>query len=121
MNDELCDSHIYRRTALWCTVGVGLLTATTVVSERSDGHRALDIVIGTIAVVLVPFLLRRPVTAAVIFSAMAALSPAAIPAATAFALAVALRRPFKVALAVAAAGLVVSAAVAASRCVQLAF
>ena len=104
MDDELCEPRIYWRTALWCTAGVGLLTLTTLVSEPPDGRTALDITVAVVAVGLVPFLLRRPVTAALIFSAMAAFSPAAIPAATAFALTVALRRPFKVALAVAATG-----------------
>lgn len=99
--------------ALCVIVGVGSLTALTIWG-RSDARPTapwpgLDIVVGVLSCVLSPALLGRPVGGALGLTVLAALSPAATPAATLGALLVAQRRGFPVAVAVAAAGIVAHA------------
>ncbi|MFY9777124.1 MAG: sensor histidine kinase, partial [Trebonia sp.] len=83
---------------LGATTGIGALTAATIVgqasSHESSGLLTLDIAVGLVACALVPVLLRWPVPGAVALAALAALSPAATPAATLGTLYVAQRRPF---------------------------
>ena len=85
------------------TTAIGALTAATIVgqasSHESSGLLTLDIAVGLVACALVPVLLRWPVPGAVALAALAALSPAATPAATLGTLYVAQRRPFTVAVA----------------------
>ncbi|MGB6575484.1 MAG: sensor histidine kinase, partial [Trebonia sp.] len=79
------------------TTGIGALTAATIVgqasSHESSGLLTLDIAVGLVACALVPVLLRWPVPGAVALAVLAALSPAATPAATLGTLYVAQRRP----------------------------
>ncbi|WP_433497338.1 sensor histidine kinase [Sphaerimonospora sp. CA-214678] len=89
--------------------GVGILTAPAI-RGRFDAHPAtpwlgLDITVGVLSCVLSPVLLWRPVGGALGFTVLAALSPAATPAAAMGALQVAQRRGFPVAAAVAATGI----------------
>jgi signal transduction histidine kinase len=90
--------------------GVGVLTAATiwgqVNSRESSGLLVLDFVCGVLACALIPALLRWPVPGALALAALAALSPAATPAATWATLYVAQRRSFRVAAAVGGAGVV---------------
>src|SRR5580704_2565513 len=85
------------------TTGIGALTAATIVgqasSHESSGLLTLDIAVGLVACALVPVLLRWPVPGALALAVLAALSPAATPAATLGTLYVAQRRPFAVAAA----------------------
>ena len=80
-----------------------MLTAATIwgqaTSHESSGLVILDVVAGVVACALVPVLLRWPVPGAVALAVLAALSPAATPAATLGTLYVAQRRPFAVAAA----------------------
>ncbi|MEU5995364.1 histidine kinase [Spirillospora sp. NPDC047418] len=71
----------------------------------SGGSLPLDIAAGAAGCALAPLLLWRPVPAALALCALAALSPAATPAASMGVLHVAQRRPFPVAAAVGAAAL----------------
>jgi signal transduction histidine kinase len=85
------------------TTGIGALTAATIFGQASS-HEAsglviLDIVVGVVACALVPVLLRWPVPGALALAVLAALSPAATPAATLGTLYVAQRRRFAVAVA----------------------
>jgi signal transduction histidine kinase len=88
--------------------GVALLAGLTILGEISDqqtaGLLALDPAAGLASCAMVPVLLRWPVAGALALTALAAVSPAATPAATGGALLVAQRRRFAVAVAVAAAG-----------------
>jgi signal transduction histidine kinase len=92
---------------LWTAVtGVGALTALTVWGELGPSARTaliwLDVVAGILSVALTPaLLLARPVPVALVLAALAAVSPAATPAATLGTLQVARRRPLTVAIAVA--------------------
>jgi signal transduction histidine kinase len=94
------------------TVGViGVLTAATILGQATSGHAAagylvLDVVVGVAACALVPALLRWPVPSAFALAALAALAWSATPASTLATLQVALRRPFRTALAVGVAGAV---------------
>ena len=85
------------------TTGIGALTAATIVgqasSHESSGLLTLDIAVGLVACALVPVLLRWPVPGALALAVLAALSPAATPAATLGTLYVAQRRPLAVAVA----------------------
>ncbi|MBO2459164.1 sensor histidine kinase [Actinomadura violacea] len=85
---------------------VGALGALTVWGRSGGppGALAVDIAAGALACVLAPLVLWRPVAGTLVLSVLAALSPAATPAATFGALHVAQRRRFPVALAVGAAG-----------------
>jgi signal transduction histidine kinase len=80
---------------LWARHGTG----------AADGRFALDVAAGVAAWLLSPLLLWRPVAVAVALTALAAVSPAATPAATLAVLQVAQRRPFRVAAAIGAAGI----------------
>jgi signal transduction histidine kinase len=85
------------------TTGIGALTAATIwgqaTSHESSGLLILDIAVGVVACALVPVLLRWPVPGALALAVLAAVSPAATPAATLGTLYVAQRRPFPVAAA----------------------
>jgi signal transduction histidine kinase len=89
---------------------IGALTAATIWGEAggdtSSALLILDVAAGLAALALLPVLLRWPVPGAIALAVLAALSPAATPAATYATLHVALRRPFAVAAAVGAAGVV---------------
>ena len=92
---------------------IGVLTAATIWGEFSS-HTAtsllvLDVAVGVVACALLPVLLRWPVPGALALAALAAVSPAAIPAATVGTLHVAEWRRFAVAAAVGAAGVVAGA------------
>jgi signal transduction histidine kinase len=80
----------------------------SVVGEFGDGARgwllALEITAAVVSVALVPQLFRRPVHAALVLAALAALSPSATPAATLGTLLVARTRPARTAVLVALAG-----------------
>jgi signal transduction histidine kinase len=90
--------------------GIGALTAATIWGQAggdtSSGLLILDVASGLAACALLPVLLRWPVPGALALAVLAALSPAATPAATYATLHVAQRRPFAVAVAVGAAGVV---------------
>ena len=99
-------------------VGLALLVGVTVAGYAADdGARllTLDVVVGVGACALIPALLRWPLPAAVAVTLLAALSPAATPVATAAALYVAESRRFRVAAAVAGAGVVAHAVQGAWR------
>jgi signal transduction histidine kinase len=85
------------------TTGIGALTAATIVGQATSheafGLLTLDIAVGVVACALVPVLLRWPVPGALALAVLAAVSPAATPAATLGTLYVAQRRPFPVAAA----------------------
>jgi signal transduction histidine kinase len=88
-------------------VGVGSLAALTIWGQyeaHSTRLLGLDIVVGSLSCALLPLMVRRPVIGTLALAVLAALSPAATPAATLGALEVAQRRRFPVAVAVAAAG-----------------
>ena len=92
------------------TTGIGALTAATILgqasSHESSGLLILDIAVGVVACALVPVLLRWPVPGALALAALAALSPAATPAATLGTLYVAQRRPLAIAVAAGGADVV---------------
>jgi signal transduction histidine kinase len=81
----------------------GLLSAVTVWGQPST-FLVLDIVIGVVAIALVPVMLRRPVGTSIVLSVLAALSPAATPQASVSVLYVAQRRRFPVAVGLALLG-----------------
>jgi signal transduction histidine kinase len=92
------------------TTGIAALTAATILgqatSHESSGLLILDIAVGVVACALVPVMLRWPVPGAVALAALAALSPAATPAATLGTLYVAQRRPLGIAVAAGGADVV---------------
>ena len=92
------------------TTGIGALTAATILgqasSHESSGLLILDIAVGLVSCALVPVLLRWPVPGAMALAALAALSPAATPAATLGTLYVAQRRPLAIAVAAGGADVV---------------
>jgi signal transduction histidine kinase len=92
------------------TTGIGALTAATILgqasSHESSGLLILDIAVGLVSCALVPVLLRWPVPGALALAALAALSPAATPAATLGTLYVAQRRPLAIAVAAGGADVV---------------
>ena len=92
---------------------IGALTAATIWGEFSSHTTTsllvLDITVGVVACALLPVLLRWPVPGALALAALAAVSPAAIPAATVGTLHVAEWRRFTVAAGVGAAGVVAGA------------
>ncbi|QKW40552.1 sensor histidine kinase [Actinomadura sp. NAK00032] len=82
------------------------LTALTLWGRPgTGGSLAVDAAVGAVSCLAAPLLLWRPVPAALALSVLAALSPAATPAASMGVLQVAQRRPFPVAAAVGAAGI----------------
>ena len=89
--------------------GLGTLVALTIFGEvqshRTMGLLGLDIAVGVLSCALLPVLLRWPVLGGLALAMLAAVSPAATPAATAGALVVAERRRFAVAVAVAGVGI----------------
>ncbi|TDB95888.1 histidine kinase [Actinomadura sp. 7K534] len=93
---------------------VGVLVAATLWARHgtgaADGRFALDAAAGAAAWLLSPLLLWRPVAVAVALTALAAVSPAATPAATLAVLQVAQRRPAGVAAGIGAAGIAAHAA-----------
>ena len=92
---------------------IGALTAATIWGEFSSHTTTsllvLDITVGVVACALLPVLLRWPVPGALALAALAAVSPAAIPAATVGTLHIAEWRRFTVAAGVGAAGVVAGA------------
>jgi signal transduction histidine kinase len=92
------------------TTGIGALTAATILgqatSHESSGLLILDIVVGIVSCALVPVMLRWPVPGALALAVLAALSPAATPAATLGTLYVAQRRPLAIAVAAGGADVV---------------
>lgn len=93
-----------RGTVIAVATGVAVLTAATVVGGMAERNLAVDLAVGVLAVALVPVLMRWPVPGAVALSVLVVLSPAATPAATTGALAVAQRRRFPVAVGVGVVG-----------------
>lgn len=97
-----------RVVVAWATIAVGLLTGLALWGQYTAHHKpwvfGLDVAVAVLSVALIPVLVRRPVTGGLALSALAALSAVATPPATAAALVVARRRPFPVAVAVAATG-----------------
>ncbi|MCA2214991.1 sensor histidine kinase [Jidongwangia harbinensis] len=97
----------------------GVLTAATLLgvwSDRPPGPLlALDIAAGVLGVLLTPVLRWRPVTATVLLTVLAAVSPAGTPPSTIGALQVARRRAFPVAAAVSAGGVAAHAVQGAWR------
>jgi signal transduction histidine kinase len=89
---------------------IGALTAATtwgqVSAHEGSGLLILDIVVAVVSCALVPVLLRWPVPGALALAALAAMSPAATPAATMATLYVAQRRSFPVAAAAGGADVV---------------
>jgi signal transduction histidine kinase len=100
-------------------VASALLIAVTIVSRWSGTPvgplLALDITVGVLALLVAPLMLWRPVTATVVLSVLAALSPAITPPATMGALQVARHRPRRVAVAVSAGGVAAHAVQGAWR------
>jgi len=80
------------------------LVAATIVGGAHSSYLALDIAVGVVSVLLVPFLARWPVTTALLLTALAAVSPAATPPATMAALIVSRWQRLSLALAVAGTG-----------------
>ena len=93
----------------WLTCGIGILTGLTVWGQFSSGTATgllvLDVSVGVVSCALLPVLVRWPVPGALALSLLAALSPAATPAATVAVLYVAQRRRFAVAVEVAVVGI----------------
>ncbi|MFB4317414.1 sensor histidine kinase [Actinomadura sp. 21ATH] len=98
---------------------VAVLTACAVwgryAADPGAGPPWLDIAAGAVCCALLPALARWPVRGALVLTALAVLSPAATPPATMAVLLVAQRRPFRVAAAVAVAGVAAHAAQGAWR------
>jgi signal transduction histidine kinase len=111
------ESPARRGPGLSVTAGVigavGALTAATIWGEFSShtapGLLVLDVAVGVVACALLPVLLRWPVPGALALAVLAAVSPAATPAATVGTLYVAEWRRFAVAAGVGAAGVVAGA------------
>jgi signal transduction histidine kinase len=89
---------------IW-TCAMAVLVGTTIASSTADPYLALDIAVGVASLALVPLLARWPVQAALMLSALAAVSPAATPPATLAVLLVACWRRSGVAVAVAGTGI----------------
>jgi signal transduction histidine kinase len=97
----------------WVIAAIGALTAATIWGEfgshTTTSLLVFDVAVGGTACALLPVLLRWPVPGALALAVLAAVSPAATPAATFGTLYVAQRRRFAVAAAVGAAGVVAGA------------
>ncbi|MBW8486947.1 sensor histidine kinase [Actinomadura sp. PM05-2] len=92
-------------------VPIGLLIAATVWGQPAAGRLlALDVAAGAAAWLLLALVPARPVLATLLMDALAAVSPAATPAATVGTLHTAMRRPLRLAVAVGAAGVAAHAA-----------
>ena len=97
---------------------MAVLSAATIAGHagnESAAYLALDITVGVVSVALVPLLARWLVPVAMVLTALAVLSPAATPPATLAVLLVARWRPLRVAIAVAAAGVMAELIQAAWR------
>ena len=81
------------------------LVTATVVGGSHSSYLALDIAVGVVSVLLVPFLARWPVQTALLLSVLSAVSPAATPPATMATLIVARWQRLSLALAVAGTGI----------------
>jgi signal transduction histidine kinase len=96
------------RAAVVTLTGVGLLTAANIWTQAatgtSGGRLILDIVVGVASLVASVVVVWRPIAGAVGSIVLAALSPAATPAAFVGVIHVSLRRPFRVAVAIGLAG-----------------
>ncbi|MFA1550110.1 sensor histidine kinase [Actinomadura chokoriensis] len=101
---DICPRRPRTGAALVFAVSGVLIALTVWGRAESGGSLVLDVAVGAAGWLLSPLLLWRPVAAAVVLSALAALSPAATPVAGMGALQVAQRRPFPTAAAVGAAG-----------------
>ncbi|WP_433383695.1 histidine kinase [Actinoplanes sp. CA-142083] len=112
-SSEDCDRRPGAGAVATVTAVSGVLIAATIVgwwAGRALGPLfALDLVAGVLSWALTPLTLWRPVSATVVLTALAAVSPAATPPATIGAVQVARRRRFPVAIAVAAGGIVAHA------------
>jgi signal transduction histidine kinase len=95
--------HWRAEAAIW-TVSMAALVTATVVGGGHSSYLALDISVGVVSVLLVPFLARWPVQTALLLSVLSAVSPAATPPATMAALIVARWQRLSLALAVAGTG-----------------
>ena len=109
-----CPTPITRRLVIGATVAITglvliILVAEYVSSEVSPLRLTIDVVAGGLGCALTPILLRRPLPVASIMVALAAVSPAATPAATLAVLVVAQRRPLRDAVGVAALGVIAHA------------
>ena len=95
--------------AVGATIGAmavlcALTVAGSVASQAPGPLVALDVIGGLLALVLVAFLFRRPVPAAVALAALAAVASTAVPPATAGTYVVGRTRPLSTAVVVAAVG-----------------
>lgn len=111
---QTCTPGRIRRNGYAITLAaVASLSSLTIVGRHSGdattGWLIFDVVAGLATCVLVPVLLRRPVTGALAMAVLAALSPAATPASTIGTLFVARRKPLPAAIGVALAGIVAHA------------
>jgi hypothetical protein len=93
-----CPPPVSRRLIIGTTAAISALVLITLVSEYLQGEIGwlrliIDVLLGGLACVLTPILLRRPLPVAMIMVALAAISPAATPPATLAVLVVAQRRP----------------------------
>jgi signal transduction histidine kinase len=108
MSDTACDRAGTRIGAWTLVAALGVLIAISVISQyqahRSATLLALDVTVGVLSWALVMAMSRWPVAASLAVNVLAAVSPAATPAATAGALQVARWRRFAVAAAVAVVG-----------------
>jgi signal transduction histidine kinase len=109
-----CPPPVSRRLIIGTTVAISGLVLITLVSEYLQGEIGwlrliIDVLIGALACVLNPILLRRPLPVAMIMVALAAISPAATPPATLAVLVVAQRRPLQDAIGVAILGVIAHA------------
>jgi signal transduction histidine kinase len=108
MNDTTCDRAGTRIGAGVLVAALGVLIAVTVIAryeaDRSVPLLALDVTVGVLSWALVPAMHRWPAATALAANALAALSPAATPAATVGALHAARWRRFAVAAAVGVVG-----------------
>jgi signal transduction histidine kinase len=97
-----------RRADVLAVTTVGALSAATIIGRQTTtfelGWLLFDAAVGLVACGLIPLLGRRPIPAALVMAALAALSPAATPPSTVGTLTVAQRRPLRSAALVALAG-----------------
>ncbi|WP_243885019.1 sensor histidine kinase [Cellulomonas fengjieae] len=117
-----CDDRrdVPRPVLLALLAGMVVLTSLAAWAARVDGMPvALDLALGALAVALLPALRTRPLLAGLLLGALAALSPAVTPAATAGTYVVARRERLGVAVPVAVAGIVGHAVQALWRSVGL--